>query len=141
MTMTTIPSIPQKRRRASQRKAVYGHDHLPFPFQKKMTNQDLVWGFFVKKKGLSIYCQSCSLPLLRKGSGGGHDQGWRPWSDRAFFMNTQFLLFWERERGGSHGHTQSLLFLKKQFLLVWESERGGGHDHTEPFLRRSHPLL
>ena len=57
--MTIIPCIPQRMRRASQRKAVYGHDHLPFPFQKKMTNQELIWGLFVKKKGLSIYCQSC----------------------------------------------------------------------------------
>ena len=88
MTMTIIPSISQKRRRASQRKVVYDHDHHPIPLRKRRTNQELIWGFFVKQKGLVMYCQSCSLPLLRKGSGGGHDQGWRPWSDRAFFMNT-----------------------------------------------------
>ena len=57
--MTIIPSISQKRRRASQRNIVYGHDHHPFPFQKRRTNQELIWGLFVKKKGLSIYCQSC----------------------------------------------------------------------------------
>ena len=59
MTMTTIPSISQKRWRAFQRKAVYDHDHHPFPFQKKRIGQELSWGLFAKKKGLSIYCQSC----------------------------------------------------------------------------------
>ena len=49
MTMTIIPSISQKRRRASQRKAVYDHDHHPFPFQKRRTSQDLIWGLFVTK--------------------------------------------------------------------------------------------
>ena len=35
MTMTTIPSISQKRWRAFQRKAVCDHDHHPFPCQKE----------------------------------------------------------------------------------------------------------
>ena len=59
MTMTIIPSISQKRRRASQTEAVYDHDHHPFPFQKRRTSQELIRGFFVTKQGLSIYCQSC----------------------------------------------------------------------------------
>ena len=39
MTMTTVPSISQTKRRASQRKAVYDHDHHHFPFQKRRTSQ------------------------------------------------------------------------------------------------------
>ena len=35
MTMTTIPSISKKRRRAFERKAVYDHDYQPFPSQKR----------------------------------------------------------------------------------------------------------
>ena len=59
MTMTTIPSISQKRWRAFQRKAACDHDHHPFTCQKRRTGQELIGGLFVKKKSLSIYCQSC----------------------------------------------------------------------------------
>ena len=35
MTMTTIPSISKKRRRAFVREAVYDHDYHPFPFPEE----------------------------------------------------------------------------------------------------------
>ena len=35
MTMTTIPSISKRRRRAFEKKAVYDHDYQPFPSQKR----------------------------------------------------------------------------------------------------------
>ena len=46
---TTIPSLSQKRRQASQKEDVYDHDQQPFPFQKRVTSQELIWGLFVKK--------------------------------------------------------------------------------------------
>ena len=35
MTMTTIPSISKKRKRAFERKAVYDDDYHPFPFPQE----------------------------------------------------------------------------------------------------------
>ena len=37
MTMTTTPSLPQTRKRAFEKKAVYNHDHHPYLFTKRIT--------------------------------------------------------------------------------------------------------
>ena len=57
--MTPTPSNSQRNRTDFGKKALYDHDHHPFPFQKRRNGQELIWGLFVKKKGSSIYCQSC----------------------------------------------------------------------------------
>ena len=107
---------------------------LPIPEEEDQSRIDL--GPLRQEEGLSIYCQSCSLPLLGKGSGGGHDQGRWPWSYRAFFsLKSQCLLFWEREgvvsmiRGGGHGHTEPS---SEKISSSSGKERGGSHGHTEP---------
>ena len=68
----TTPLLSHMKRNAFQRKAVYDHDHYTFPFQKRRTGQELIWGLFVKKKGLSIYCQSCKAWV---GLGEGQPEG------------------------------------------------------------------
>ena len=58
MNMTPTPCNSQRNRTDFGKKALYDHDHHPFPFPKRRNCQELIWGLFVKKKGSSIYCQN-----------------------------------------------------------------------------------